>query len=546
MKRHLAVFGAASGVVWLTLLMVGSPGSPAATVQVNPSAVVLNEVEYNPPQSGNGNNWEWFELYDDTAASVDITNWTTEGNTADNHDAVVTLVGSQPVAPVVLLEALYYDGYAVYDHDEAFRVMNVSTVTANVGGWWVTNQGQKTKATFPAGTVLAPGQAAWCTRKATAFEQQFGFKPSFETDGTDPGVPQMGGSWPPFANDGSQCLLQNAGGETVDVLVYEGGDPNVPGWSGPAALPWSPNTYFGAQGQILYRKRDQITGLPLPDSDTTADWAQDPADHIAGRKAQYPGWDLDEFFWTAQVTETAVLTIAIGPDHLLDTVLAQIERAEESIWLEGYTFESGVLAQAITQSLAAGVSVTLLLEGSPAGGTAPAQRWICRQIQNAGGRVYFMYSDAVHSRYRFQHGKFMLIDDRLVLLGSENLNPTGMPADDKDDGTAGRRGVYLITDAPGVVERIRATLAADVDPAHHQDLVTCADVPDLCTGSPPLPEPNWTSYTVAFSGPLTIQGNLAFEVIQSPENSLRTADGLLGLIRRAGPGDTILVEQFYE
>ncbi len=39
---------------------------------------------------------------------------------------------------------------------------------------------------------------------------------------------------------------------------------------------------------------------------------------------------------------------------------------------------------------------------------------------------------------------------------------------------------------------------------------------------------------------------MSFEVIQSPENSLRDQDGLLGLLKRAGDGDTILVEMFYE
>jgi hypothetical protein len=51
---------------------------------------------------------------------------------------------------------------------------------------------------------------------------------------------------------------------------------------------------------------------------------------------------------------------------------------------------------------------------------------------------------------------------------------------------------------------------------------------------------------VAFSQPLTIRGEMAFEVVHAPENSLRAGDGLLGLVGRAGPGDSVLVEQFYE
>jgi hypothetical protein len=157
-----------------------------------------------------------------------------------------------------------------------------------------------------------------------------------------------------------------------------------------------------------------------------------------------------------------------------------------------------------------------------------------------------MSSDTTPARYRFQHAKILLVDGQRVLIGSENLNPTSMPADDKGDGTAGRRGVYLITDAPGVVSHVQALMQADIDPVHHGDLVTCQDTPVLCIGSPPLSEPNWTSYTVAFSEPLTVQGEFAFEIVQSPENGLRTVDGLLGLLGRAGEGDTILVEQLYE
>lgn len=454
--------------------------------------------------------------------------------------------GAEVAPSPLLIEALYYDGYATYDYDEAVRVMNASTATVDAGGWALAKGGSTSQAAFPAGTLLAPGQAVWCTWRATAFEEQFGFKPDFETGDTDPDVPEMDGAWPRYANDGGECLLKDAGGAVADVLVYEGGDVGTPGWLGPAVWPWSPNTYFGAEGQILYRKRDQAGGRPWPDSDGGADWAQDDADHVHGRKALYPGWDLDPFFWTAQVTETAVLTVAVGPDHLFETVAAQLGRAQESIVVEGYTFESGLLAQLLLDRLAGGVDVTLLLEGGPAGGMASAQRWIAGQIHAAGGQVWFMHSSAAHTRYRYQHAKFMVVDGRLALIGSENLNSTGMPADDKGDGTAGRRGVYLITDAPGVVERLGAILAADLDPAHHLDLVGCNDVPELCSGTPPPKEPNWTTYTVAFSRPLSLRDEMAFEVVHAPENSLRTVDGLLGTVGRAGAGDSVLIEQFYE
>ena len=461
-------------------------------------------------------------------------------------EAPISVADYSPSLPPVLIEALYYDGYASQDVDEAFRLINVSAQTVDLGGWSVTDKASSTGAIFPPGTRLDPGQTLWGSRQATAFEEQFGFQADFETGDTDGSVPEMAGSWPAFNNDGDQCLLKDAEGNTIDALVYEGGGTSLPGWSGLAVEPWSPNSFFGAEGQILYRKRDEATGLPLADSDTAADWAQDPADQLAGRKILRPGWDLDPFFWTTRVTETAVLTVAVGPDHLLETVRPLLEGAREDIWIEGYTLESVALAQVLLERLVAGTEVTLLLEGGPAGGMTPAQRWICGQLWQAGAQVYFMHGEQATPRYRFQHAKAILIDQRLALIGSENLNPSGMPADDKSDGTAGRRGVYLITDAPSVVSHTQALLAVDIDPENHRDLVTCGQVPELCTSPEPLPEPNWTTYTIAFSQPLILEDEFAFEVVQSPENSLRTTDSLLGLLARTGPGDTILSEQLYE
>ncbi|MEJ2211077.1 MAG: hypothetical protein P8129_18840, partial [Anaerolineae bacterium] len=95
----------------------------------------------------------------------------------------------------LLIEALYYDGYAAYDYDEAVRVVNVSTATVDAGGWALAKGTSSSQATLPPGTLLAPGQALWCAWRATAFEEQFGFAPDFEAGDTDPAVPEMAGSW---------------------------------------------------------------------------------------------------------------------------------------------------------------------------------------------------------------------------------------------------------------------------------------------------------------------------------------------------------------
>ncbi len=97
--------------------------------------------------------------------------------------------------------------------------------------------------------------------------------------------------------------------------------------------------------------------------------------------------------------------------------------------------------------------MTVLLEGGPVGGVGDQDKWVCQQIENAGGQCWFIINDAaatppVHDRYAYQHAKFMIIDDQCLLTGSENLNYSSMPADNKADGTSGQPGCVAVDRCP--------------------------------------------------------------------------------------------------
>ena len=319
-------------------------------------------------------------------------------------------------------------------------------------------------------------------------------------------------------------------------MVWEGADPSGTGWSGPTIWPYGGDSTgierlasleraiegfaseravegFGFEGQILYRKLDTATALPIADTDTASDWAQATDDDINGKKVRYPGWDLERYFFPPAFTEPATLTYAVAPDHIYETVLAEINQATTSIYYEGYTFKNAHLADAIVARMTAnpGMTVSILLEGEPVGGIDDQEKWICQQIENAGGEVYFMHTDDaidVHDRYNYQHGKWMVIDGETLLTGSENLNYSSMPADDKADGTAGNRGVWLITDAPGAIAHAMDVFQHDLDPEDHKDLFRW-DALDPTYGAPtPGFTPDYTSggtsYAVQFPTPLTI------------------------------------------
>ena len=474
---------------------------------------------------------------------VTATSGVTEAQAANNTAWLTTALGT-PVVPYVRLYALH--PWALHSGDEAVALINLGAVTATLTGWQLGDGDLAPNDPKLPDAELPPGGILWITNDADDFYHVFGFDADAALTCVTHTVPLLDGKWPGFANDGDEAILYDDAGQPVDTLVYGDGVTTTTGWNS-AAVPY-PRAGFG-DGQILYCKLDQVTGLPVPDTDTAADWAQAGDDDIDGKKVRYPGWDLEEFFFPAQITQTAALTVWVAPDGLYEGIAGLLQQAQSSVLIEGYTFESAELAGVITSLLRSGVPVTMLLEGQPASGPIEQELWACGQMADAGANIYFMHNNPgakIFDRYDYQHAKFIIVDGQWVLIGSENLSPGGMPADDKTDGTWGHRGVYVATDAPGVVVRAQAIFDRDLDSAH-SDIVPWGSsgytAPTVFT---PTYSINQVTYTARFSQPLILAGEFAFEAIQSPENSLRDRDALLGLLAHAGSGDTILVEQLYE
>ena len=101
-----------------------------------------------------------------------------------------------------------------------------------------------------------------------------------------------------------------------------------------------------------------------------------------------------------------------------------------------------------------------------------------------------------------------------------------------------------------MVAELTAIIDADIAPGVHRD-VWAWDPADPTLGAPPAGfVPSYESggdfYPVRKPAPLATQGIFTFQLIHSPEQALRDQDSLLGLVNRAGAGDTVLVEQLYE
>lgn len=471
---------------------------------------------------------------------------TTEAVLLNNADAVATLV--QSPQPVVLLNAVLYDGYQNNDTDEAVEIINVGRAPVNLQNWRIT-KGTSAGVAFPAAT-LNVNRRVWAARNAESFFASFGFWPDFALVVTQSVLP-LSGSWPVFANDGGDVQLRNAAGNLVDCLVYENGTPPSGCWSGAAVFPYSVS---GVEGQIIARVPDERTGLPIADSDTAADWIQYTGNYTFGRRVLYPGWDMDMFFWPFITTAPATVTLGVAPDNAYDVVRDAIRSAQSRIEIEAYELTNHGIITAVVQQARAGVSVTVLLEGEPVGGISNQELWACQQIETAGGRCYFMHDYHptgyhIFDRYDLIHSKFVIIDRRRLVVSTQNFSRGSLPNDDKSDGTYGSRGYVLYIESPELAARAAQIFERDLDRTH-ADIARWPNE-QFGFGQPPAgytPITTSGGFTspVYFPQPLMFTDATSFELFTSPEAALRQSDALLGLLARAGAGDEVYVEQMYD
>ncbi|MFN8491661.1 MAG: phospholipase D-like domain-containing protein [Caldilineaceae bacterium] len=455
----------------------------------------------------------------------------------------------------LLITGAYIDSTLSGEPDEAILLWNAGGSSQPLAGWRLTTATRQ--ATFPVTSTLAlkPGERLWCTAQASAFQTSFGEKPACEwAADTDRTVLKLDGKLT-LPNSGGRLQLLNATGQVVDTFIY--GDEQQPasGWTGVAAQLYTRGVLPSA-GQVWQRKFNPQTGEPI-DSDRAADWASDVADLDWGRRVRMPGWQgwgATDLAWPVSGSATTSVTVAVGPEGLYQPLANALATAAHSIDLSIYQLEHRELAQTLAAAAQRGVHVRVLLEGSPPGGITALQKWCVATVAGAGGEIRYsaVAEDApkgYRTRYRFVHAKYGLIDQRLALVGTENLTYDSMPIT-QTVAVGGRRGFYLITAAAPVVTGLSQIFAVDWAPDRFFDLHPF-DATHAKYGGPPadFTFPPLPAYAVAqspFRTPVTVAGTARFSVISAPENAMRPDAGLNALIRRAGAGDEILLEQLYE
>jgi cardiolipin synthase A/B len=471
--------------------------------------------------------------------------------TPDEHLIYLPLLQRPP--PRIVIAAAHIDSALTGEPDEALLLWNLDSTAHSLAGWQLKANGRAALVPVTSTLTIEAGGRIWCAREAVAFRHTFGFSPDCEWGQSDPEVPSLFGSTPQLTNNRGTVQLIYADGGIADTFLYGAETATSPGWNGPATQLYSRGS-IPAQGQVMRRKFDPVSGLPV-DSDRSSDWSSDLVDLAWGRQVFFPGWRV--WFGTPLILPPspvvqATTSVAIGPDALFAPIAERFANARHTIDLSLYTFEHPEMALLLADAVRRGVVVRLLLEGAPAGGISNLQRWCLAQMAEAGVTIFYMAAreDApkgYRPRYRYTHAKYGIVDEGHILIGTENFARDAMPPSTEMGRPRGRRGAYLFTDAPPAVEQLRQIFDADWAPERFFDLRPFSPGAD---GPPPdfvpVPYEPGILYEAPFAQPFAVNAGARFATLSVPENATRPDSTLMALLAQARPGDLIHWVQLYE
>lgn len=323
------------------------------------------------------------------------------GPVGPHHDACASASQSQGI----VVEEFYA---SAPDGAEYFVIVCTGYQTL-LDGWSVTD-GEGT-VTFAGGTVLVTGGRLAVSWDPASYASAYGRQPEVGLDGSlGAGLFTSSGTFR-LADDGDSIAVLSPSGEPSDVVVY--GDSALPqvGWAGDAIPP-------PRSGEVLKR----IRGATGPvDTDAATDWF-----HFREHRYGHTSW--------APVSATVPagqLTAFVSPECSLECVLNEIGKARESIRMCAYELSSPEVCEALVSALGRGVSVSVLVDGSPAGGMSEDGMAFLSVLEASGADVkeFTTVQDGSVRHVLALHPKYMVVDCVRTVVMSENFVQAGLPGD---------------------------------------------------------------------------------------------------------------------
>jgi phosphatidylserine/phosphatidylglycerophosphate/cardiolipin synthase-like enzyme len=503
----------------------------------------------------------------------------------------VVIAAAVSAASPVRISGVYFDGYlkGTPEPDSAIRLTNTDLEhPAPLGGFVLTERFTPKKKTaaltttksnesngrgrerdrnddnpegvrFPQGAAIPPGGELWVAATAWGFARVWGYPPGYEASSTSPEVPDLEGpgvflKMP--GNRGSVALVDD-GGAIIDFVPYE--NTKVPELAADdfKNLPWkgAPVRLFNASlygwtGQVLARDRDEVGHL-VDDTNSAADWDSgstkkrlgDDSTHRVERAGQ-------SLFVSHPLTGRAKLLATSAPDNNFKELIAAFDAAKRSIHVRIYELTNPKIIEGLVRAKLRGVDVVIYLEGAPVGGIADQERWLLDRAHKAGIPCYFLGStpkNPIKPRYRFDHSKYVIIDDEKVIIGSENYGRSGVPVIN----SWGNRGWMVHITKPELVAQLKAVW--DTDLRLDKGVPIVGDIVDIDASATdaygmPYRDPSFSPDESIHRGrydapaePVLVDDDMKLELVLSPDTSLNEHSAIMGVIERADK--TLFVEQ---
>lgn len=407
---------------------------------------------------------------------------------------------------------------------------------------------------LPEGAVIPPGGEIWLAASAEGFKKVFGALPAFEAADTRPDVDDLqgGGFLLLPAEHGAVALLDDAG-QVIDFVAYEVSKEGYYDDTVLAGLPWKgpavrlkKTSFYGWKGQVLARDRDE-QGRALPDTNTAADWDSGFSRKLLGEEPTHRVEIAGQSrFVTRPLKARATVTATSAPDNNYAELVSAIQSAHKELRVRIYQLTSHKVVEELIKAKRRGVDVQLFLEGSPVGGIPDQERWLADRAHKAGIGVHFLATpkgSKLKPRYRFDHSKYVLVDDRRAIIGTENYGRTGVPVFN----SYGNRGWMVHVEEPRFVKQLREVWDADFKGGNASDVIAIDAAPDDAYGLPYRKEgfvPDEELHRGQYPDPvkpLTVTDAMDLELVLSPDTSLNEHSAILGMIGRAKK--TLYVEQ---
>jgi phosphatidylserine/phosphatidylglycerophosphate/cardiolipin synthase-like enzyme len=318
---------------------------------------------------------------------------------------------------ILITDVYYHSRPGLYN--EFISIYNPTSFDFNISGWYLTNEPfeiktEQIKIIFPNNTILPAKSKLILAENASGHKWETDKYPDFEYNyNSNEKIPQMVSSKKfIMSNKGDAIAIKDHYNHTIDFIVYGNASYYTHFWKGESIA-------FSSEGVILKRNFNE-DDFPV-DTNTSLDWINTRRYQI-GQSA----------FSNVKIQVRGEIQTFVSPDCSYETIVDEIRNASKSIHLNIYEFTHPLLCNELIKALLRNVSVNIFLEGSPIGGISDEEKYVIKRINNYGGNIRFLVSNTdekIYSRYRFDHAKYIVIDNQTVIVKSCNWGKTGVHKD---------------------------------------------------------------------------------------------------------------------